>query len=36
MEYSTVTEYFERNLHIPLLLTQNAIFGFLEADDKVF
>ena len=25
----------KRNLHIPLLLPQSAIFGFLEADDKV-
>ena len=30
------TEYFKINLHIPLLSSQNAIFGFLEADDKVF
>ena len=32
----TVTEYFKRNLHIPMLLHQSTIFGFLEADDKVF
>ena len=34
--WCTVIEYFKRNLHIPLLSPQSAIFGFLEADDKVF
>ena len=34
--WCTVTEYFKINLHIPLLSAQSAIFGFLEADDRVF
>ena len=34
--WCTVTEYFKRNLHIPPLSPQSAIFGFLKADDKVF
>ena len=34
--WCTVIEYFKINLHIPLLSPQRAIFGFLEADDKVF
>ena len=32
----TVIQYFKGNLHIPPLSPQSAIFGFLEADDKVF
>ena len=32
----TIIEYFKRNLHIPLLSPPSAIFGFLEADHKVF
>lgn len=32
----TVIKFFKKNLLIPLLLQQSAIFGFLEADDKVF
>ena len=31
--WCTVIEYFNRNIHI---IPQSAIFGFLEADDKVF
>ena len=34
--WCTVTEYFKRNLHIPPLSPQSAIFGFLKADEKVF
>ena len=34
--WCTVIEYFKINLHIPPLSPQSAIFGFLEADDKVF
>ena len=34
--WCTVIEYFEINLHIPPLSPQSAIFGFPEADDKVF
>ena len=32
----TVIKFFKKNLLIPLLLQQSAIFGFVEADDKVF
>ena len=32
----TVIKIFKRNLRIPLLLQQSVIFGFLEADNKVF
>ena len=32
--WCTVIEYFKRNHHIPLLSPHNAIFVFLEADDK--
>ena len=34
--WCTVIEFFKINLHIPPLPPQIAIFGFLEADDKVF
>ena len=34
--WCTVIEYFRINLHIPPLSPPSAIFGFLEADDKVF
>ena len=34
--WCTVIEYFERNLHIPLLSPQSAIFGFFEANDEEF
>ena len=32
----TVIQYFKINLHIPPLSSQSVIFGFFEADDKVF
>ena len=34
--WCTVIQYFKINLHIPPLSLQIAIFGFVEADDKVF
>ena len=34
--WCTVIEYFKRNLHIPLLSPQVAIFGFFEDDDEAF
>ena len=34
--WCTIIDYFKTNLHIPPLSPQSAIFGFLEADDKVF
>ena len=34
--WCTVIECFKRNLYIPLFLPQSGIFGFLEADDKLF
>ena len=34
--WCAVAEYFKINLHIPPLSPQSSIFGFVEADDKVF